>query len=49
MTMEHLADVRRKIADLEQLARILDDMAAQCEGGAVPECPVIEALSLGLQ
>lgn len=49
MTLEHLADVRRKIADLEQLARILDDMAAQCEGGAVPVCPVIEALSQGLQ
>jgi MerR family transcriptional regulator, mercuric resistance operon regulatory protein len=47
MTVEHLADVRRKIADLEQLARILDDIAAQCEGGAVPDCPVIEALSQG--
>ena len=45
MTLEHLADVRRKIADLEQLARILDDMAAQCEGGPIPECPVVDALS----
>ena len=45
MTLEHLADVRRKIADLEKLARILEDMAAQCEGGAVPECPVVDALS----
>jgi MerR family mercuric resistance operon transcriptional regulator len=44
MTLEHLADVRRKMADLERLARILDDMAAQCEGGAVPECPVIDVL-----
>jgi MerR family mercuric resistance operon transcriptional regulator len=44
MTLEHLADIRRKIADLERLARILDDMAAQCEGGAVPECPIVDAL-----
>jgi MerR family mercuric resistance operon transcriptional regulator len=44
MTVEHLADVRRKIADLEKLARILEDMAAQCAGGAVPECPIIDAL-----
>jgi MerR family mercuric resistance operon transcriptional regulator len=44
MTVEHLADVRRKIADLERLARILEDMASQCEGGAVPECPVVDAL-----
>jgi hypothetical protein len=46
MTLEHLADVRRKIADLEQLARILDDMAAQCDGGPIPECPVVDALSI---
>ena len=44
MTMEHSADVRRKIADLEKLARILEDMAAQCDGGAVPICPIIDAL-----
>ncbi len=44
MTFEHLADVRRKIADLEQLAHILEDMAAQCDGGAVPECSVVDAL-----
>jgi MerR family transcriptional regulator, mercuric resistance operon regulatory protein len=44
MTVEHLADVRRKIADLERLARILQDMAAQCDGGAVPECPIIDDL-----
>jgi MerR family transcriptional regulator, mercuric resistance operon regulatory protein len=44
MTLEHLAGVRRKIADLERLARILEDMAAQCEGGLVPECPIVDAL-----
>jgi MerR family mercuric resistance operon transcriptional regulator len=44
MTLEHLADVRRKIADLQKLAGILEDMAAQCDGGAVPECPIIDAL-----
>jgi MerR family transcriptional regulator, mercuric resistance operon regulatory protein len=49
ITIEHLADVRRKIADLERLAQILEDMAAQCEGNAVPVCPVIEALTQGLQ
>jgi MerR family transcriptional regulator, mercuric resistance operon regulatory protein len=44
MTLEHLADVQHKIADLKRLARILEDMAAQCDGGAVPECPIIDAL-----
>jgi MerR family mercuric resistance operon transcriptional regulator len=45
MTVEHSADVRRKIADVEKLALVLDDMAAQCNGGAVPECPIVDALS----
>jgi MerR family mercuric resistance operon transcriptional regulator len=44
MTVEHSADVRRKIADLEKLAQILENMAAQCDGDAVPECPIIDAL-----
>lgn len=44
MTLEHLADVRRKLADLERLAQILEDMASQCDGGAMPACPVIDAL-----
>ena len=48
ITLEHLADVRRKITDLENLAQTLEDMAAQCDGGTVPVCPVIEALSQGL-
>jgi MerR family mercuric resistance operon transcriptional regulator len=44
MTLEHLADVRRKIADLQKLAVLLEDMAAQCDGGAVPECPIVDVL-----
>ena len=44
MRLEHLADVRRKIADLQKLAVILTDTAAQCDGGAVPECPIVDAL-----
>jgi MerR family transcriptional regulator, mercuric resistance operon regulatory protein len=45
MTLEHLADVRRKIADRQKLVKVLENMAAQCEGGLVPECPVVDALS----
>ena len=47
MTFEHLADIRRKITDLEKLAQILEDMASPCEGGAVPECPIVDALLEG--
>lgn len=44
LTLEHAAAVRRKIEDLRQLERTLTRIAAECEGGAVPECPIINAL-----
>ena len=33
-----------KVADLRKLERVLDEMAAECDGGEVPECPIIDAL-----
>jgi MerR family mercuric resistance operon transcriptional regulator len=44
VTLDHLADVRRKIADLRRLERTLAEVASKCKGGKVPDCPVIEAL-----
>lgn len=44
LTVAHLADVRRKVADLKRLERVLKEMAAQCIKGDVPECPIIDAL-----
>jgi Cu(I)-responsive transcriptional regulator len=42
---EHLAEVDRKIADLQALRRELDSMITQCGCGLVAECRIIEALS----
>ena len=44
LTLDHLAEVRRKIRDLRRLGRVMADMAAQCTGDRVPQCPVIDAL-----
>jgi MerR family transcriptional regulator, mercuric resistance operon regulatory protein len=44
ITVEHLDEVERKVADLRKIERVLKDMAAQCDGGTVPECAVIDAL-----
>ena len=44
LTLDHAAEVRRKVADLRKLERVLREMAAECEGGEVPECPIIDAL-----
>ncbi|ASK89654.1 MerR family transcriptional regulator [Sphingorhabdus sp. SMR4y] len=44
LTRDHLASVRQKIVDLRKLERTLTDVSAQCEGGDVPDCPIIDAL-----
>jgi MerR family mercuric resistance operon transcriptional regulator len=44
ITVHHLDEVRRKVVDLRKIERALAEMAAQCEGGIVPKCPVIDAL-----
>jgi len=44
LTSAHLGEVRHKLADLKRLEKVLREMVARCEGGEVPECPVIEVL-----
>lgn len=44
---KHLDDIRAKIVDLNKLERLLSKTIARCEGGAAPECPVLEILSPG--
>jgi MerR family mercuric resistance operon transcriptional regulator len=42
----HLSNVRAKIADLKKMRRILREMVLQCADGTLPECPLIESLSI---
>jgi MerR family mercuric resistance operon transcriptional regulator len=44
LTVEHLATIHQKIADLQRLEQVMSDMAKQCKGDRVPECPIIDAL-----
>jgi MerR family mercuric resistance operon transcriptional regulator len=44
ITVHHLDEVRRKVVDLRTIGRVLEAMAATCDGGTVPQCPVIDAL-----
>lgn len=41
---EHLDDVREKMADLEKMEKVLDQLSSQCPGDDNPRCPIIEAL-----
>lgn len=44
MTLHQLDAVRHRIADLRVMETTLDRMAARCDGGEVPDCPIIETL-----
>ncbi|HEY9235972.1 MULTISPECIES: MerR family transcriptional regulator [Phenylobacterium] len=41
----HLAEVERKIADLQALGRELSDLISRCSHGAIGDCRIIEALA----
>jgi Cu(I)-responsive transcriptional regulator len=42
---EHLAEVKRKLADLSALRRELDALIGQCRHGTIAECRILEALA----
>ena len=44
IALAHVQEIRRKIADLSKLKKTLEAMAAQCGGGTIPACPIIDAL-----
>ena len=43
-TLDHLSEIESKIADLNRMAEVLKQKAALCEGGNVPDCPILETL-----
>jgi MerR family transcriptional regulator, mercuric resistance operon regulatory protein len=44
IALAHVEEIRRKIADLTRLKKTLEAMAAQCSGGELPACPIVDAL-----
>ena len=44
LTRNHIADISTKIADLRRIERLLKKTSAQCAGGKVPACPIVDAL-----
>jgi MerR family mercuric resistance operon transcriptional regulator len=44
IAIAHVDEVRRKIVDLRRLERTMTGMIEACAGGAVPDCPIIDAL-----
>jgi MerR family mercuric resistance operon transcriptional regulator len=44
LTLDHVTDIRQKIADLKRLERVMTGIASRCSGKRIPECPIIDAL-----
>jgi Cu(I)-responsive transcriptional regulator len=49
LALDHVADLRGRIAALEGMARTLEDLAAHCGGDARPDCPILDDLAAGPQ
>ena len=43
-TTTHLADVTKKITDLQKIQSTLESMASKCNGGLVPSCQIVDEL-----
>lgn len=43
----HLDDIYRRISDLRRMADILEQTLARCSGDEVPDCALLESLTVG--
>jgi MerR family mercuric resistance operon transcriptional regulator len=44
IALDHLAQVRAKIGDLQRMEETLAATVARCDGSEAPDCPIIDAL-----
>ncbi len=47
VALAHVADLDRKIAELTEMKRTLEHLAAHCHGDHRPNCPILKDLSEG--
>lgn len=45
VAQEHIADLNRKIDELQAMRRTLEQLVAHCHGDHRPECPILDDLS----
>ncbi len=44
LALAHVADLRRRIAELEDMASTLETLAEACHGNTRPDCPILSEL-----
>ena len=47
MAKQHIAELDRKIADMQAMKRTLEGLATACHGDERPDCPILDDLSHG--
>ena len=47
MARQHIAELDRKIADMQAMRRTLETLATRCHGDDRPDCPILDNLSHG--
>ncbi len=47
VALEHVAELERKIAAIQEMAKTLKHLASHCHGDDRPECPIIEEIANG--
>ena len=47
MAKRHIAELDRKIADMQAMRRTLETLATKCHGDERPDCPILDDLSHG--
>lgn len=47
LALGHVAQLRRKIAELEDMASTLEALAGACHGNDRPDCPILSELEAG--
>ena len=45
LLLRHVADLERKIAEMQAMARTLKHLAHNCHGDERPECPILDDLA----
>jgi MerR family copper efflux transcriptional regulator len=45
VALAHVAELERKITEMQALARTLHHLADACHGGARPDCPILDDLA----
>ncbi len=44
LALKHVADLNRRIAEMQEMAGTLQHLAAHCHGDERPDCPILGAL-----